>query len=72
MVKVWVITIKYKAVGKDLFGHDFTGETRTCFTEVHGKSERRAKDQGRQWFLSQKIPHSKIVNIRSDFKREYQ
>lgn len=71
MVKVWTITIKYKAVGKDLFGHDYTGETRSWWTEVHGKSEKRAKDEGRSRFIDQEIPYSRITNVRADFIREY-
>jgi hypothetical protein len=71
MVKVWNITVKFKAKGVDLFGHDFTGESRTWWTEVHGKSEKRAKEEGRQRFIDQKIPYARITNVRADFIREY-
>lgn len=73
MNKVWTITVKYKAKGKDLFGHDFTGETRTWFTTIDCKSERIAKDRGRKVFEdSAEFKNcAKITNVRAAFVREY-
>lgn len=72
MNKVWNITIKYRAVGIDLWGKEYTGQVRTWSVEVDHKSERQAKALGRAAFEksgNKYVPP--ILSVRAAFVREY-
>jgi hypothetical protein len=73
MNKVWKVVIKYVATGVDKQGHDFTGETRSWFTEIDHKIKGVAVDKGREVFRkSAEFKNClRITSVRAFFVREY-